>query len=144
MSQFLIFCRKFFVSQCRKYSQVNPSVLCFRKFPVAKKLMQKGGGEYQEFPSKNSCLTVPKMKISVGESFTVALILGIEKFCIREGEYQDLLSKILCLTVPKKFVGESFTVALISGSGKVWIGWGGESIELFRRKYYASQCGKLS
>ena len=27
----------FFVSQCRKYSQVNPSVLCFRKFPVAKK-----------------------------------------------------------------------------------------------------------
>ena len=44
----------------------------------------------------------------------------------------------------ENFVGESFTVALISGSEKVWIGWGGESIELFRRKYYVSQCGKLS
>ena len=82
-------------------------------------------GLYQGFPSKNLCLTVPKLKISVGESFTVALILGIEKFWIREGEYQDLLSKILCLTVPKNSVGESFTVALISGSEKVWIGWGG-------------------
>ena len=100
-------------------------MLCFRKFPVAKRLMQKGGGEYQDFPSKNSCLTVPKMKFSVGESFTVALILSIEKFWIREEEYQDLLSKILGLTVPKISVGESFTVALISGSEKVWIGWGG-------------------
>ena len=39
-----IFCRNLFVSQFRTYSQVNPSVLCFRKFPVAKKFMHKRGG----------------------------------------------------------------------------------------------------
>ena len=33
-----------FVSQCRKYWQMNPSVLCFRKLPVAKKFMDKRGG----------------------------------------------------------------------------------------------------
>ena len=43
MSRFSIFCRNFFVSQCRKYWQVNPSVLCFRKFPVAKNFMDKRG-----------------------------------------------------------------------------------------------------
>ena len=34
----------FFVSQNQKISQVNPSVLCFRKFPVAKKFVDKKGG----------------------------------------------------------------------------------------------------
>ena len=64
------------------------------------------------------------MKISVGESFTVALVLGIENFWIRVGEYQNFLSKILCLTVPKISIGESFTVALFSGSEKFWMGGG--------------------
>ena len=36
-----IFCRKFFVSQCRKISLGNPSMLCFRKSLVAKKFMDK-------------------------------------------------------------------------------------------------------
>ena len=48
-----------------------------------RKSLDKSGGVYQEFPSKNLCLTVPKT--SVGESFTVALILGIEKDWIRAG-----------------------------------------------------------
>ena len=39
-----IFPRKFFVSQHRKTLQGNPSVLCFRKFPVAKKFMDKKRG----------------------------------------------------------------------------------------------------
>ena len=38
---------------------------------------------YEDFPSKKFCLTVPKS--SVGESFTVALISGIEKVWIRGG-----------------------------------------------------------
>ena len=75
-------------------------------------------GLYQGFPSKILCLTVPKLKISAGESFTVALIFGIENFWIGVGEYQDFLSKFLCLTVPKNSVGESFTVALILGNEK--------------------------
>ena len=130
MSLFLIFCRKFFVSQCRKYSQVNPSVLCFRKFPLAKTFMDKECGEYQDFPSETFCLTVPKMKISVGESFTVAIVFGIEKIWIGVGEYQDFLSKILCLTVPKISLVESFTVALFSGSEKTWIGGGVSSFSV--------------
>ncbi len=40
---------------------------CFRKFPVAKTLMDKGKGEYQDFPSKKVSLTVPK--ISLGYPF---------------------------------------------------------------------------
>ena len=76
MSRFSI--EKLFVSQCRKNSQGNPSVLCFKKFPVAKKFMDKrGGGEYQDFPSKIFCLTVPKN--SAVESFKLSLTQGIEK-----------------------------------------------------------------
>ena len=37
----------------------------------------EGGGGYQDFPSKNFSLTVPKS--FAGESFTVSLISGIEK-----------------------------------------------------------------
>ena len=51
-------------------------MLCFVNFLVAKKLMDKEG-EYQYFPSKNFCVTVPK-KI-VHEPFSVSLISGIEK-----------------------------------------------------------------
>ena len=44
---------KFFVSQCRKTSQRNLSVL-FQKFPVAKKFMDKrgGGGSLKMFRRK--------------------------------------------------------------------------------------------
>ena len=49
----------------------------------------KGGGEYQDFPSKNFCLTVPKSH--VGESFIVAFFCGSEKVYEQAGggEYQD-------------------------------------------------------
>ena len=59
-------------------------------------------------------------KISVGESFTVALISGTEKVWIGGGEYQDFPSKNFCLTVPKISVGEIFPVALISGIEKCY------------------------
>ena len=39
---------------------------------------KKGEGEYQDFPSKIFCLTVPKNFI--GEPFNVSLTSGIEKF----------------------------------------------------------------
>ena len=72
----------FFVSQNRKTLQVNPSVLCFRKFPVVTKYMDKKGG-YQEFASKIFCLTVPTNL--VGYPFMVSLISGIEKVYASEG-----------------------------------------------------------
>ena len=75
-------------------------MLCFRKVPVKKKFLdQRGGGEYQVFPWKIFCLTVPKVfvgggggsfkifrrkffvsltKVSIGESFSVSLLSAIE------------------------------------------------------------------
>ena len=73
------------------------------------------------FSIESFCLTVPK--VSVGESFTVALVSGSEKVWRRGGDSNT--PSIFFLTVPKNFVGESFTVALISGIEKVWIIRGG-------------------
>ena len=59
-----------------------------------------------------------------GESFSVSLISGIEKFYATEGYVTifDFLSKFFCLTVPKKLVGEPFCAVFqkISGSEKVY------------------------
>ena len=75
----------FFVSQSRKTLQGNPSVVCFRKLPVAKKFMDKkvGGAEYQNFPSKICCLTVPE--IFVRQTFRVSLNYGLEKLYASRG-----------------------------------------------------------
>ena len=47
-----------------------------------------------------------------------------------------------CLTVPTNFVGEPFNVSKISGVVNGWIR-GGESIKIFRRKIFVSQCRKI-
>ena len=65
-------------------------MLCFRKFLLAKKFMDKREGGVSRFPSKIFCLTVPK---NVGEPFSLSLLSGIEKVWIRDGEYQDFLRK---------------------------------------------------
>ena len=69
------------------------------------KVWRRGGGEYQDSPSKFFCLTVSK--ISVGESFTVALISGGEKLFGQEGgrKYRDFPSENFSLTLPKVSVG---------------------------------------
>ena len=75
--------------------------------------------EYQDFPSKTFCLTVPR--ISVEKPFSVSLLSGADEVWLRErGEYQDFLSKFFCLTVPKKLVRESFSVSLISDMEKIF------------------------
>ena len=91
---------------------------CCKNFGIEEVWKRGGWEEYQNFPSKIFCFTVPK--ISVGESFTVALISDTEKVWIGGEGYQDYPSKIFCLTVPKIFVGEPFSVSLISGMEKVW------------------------
>ena len=59
------------------------TLLCYlRKFPVAKKFMDKRGGggggrKNHDFQSKIFCLTLPKN--FVGEPISVSLISGIEK-----------------------------------------------------------------
>ena len=56
---------------------MNPSVLYFRKFSVVKNILDKRGVEYQDFPSKTLCLTVPKN--FVRKPFSVSLLSGTEE-----------------------------------------------------------------
>ena len=68
-------------------------MLCFRKFLVAKKFMDKRERELSRFPSKIFCLAVPKS--AVREPFSLSLPLGNEKVWMRGcWECQDFLSKI--------------------------------------------------
>ncbi len=112
---------------------------CCNKFGYRKKFGGEGGGEVSRFSVNNFLLTVPT-KNSVGESFIVVLISGIEKVWSRGGEgweYQVFPLKIFCLTVPKISIGESFSVALIFGEE------GGGGIKSLRRNVFVSQCRKF-
>ena len=83
-------------------------------------------GEYQDFPSTRFCHTVPKL--SVGESFTVALISVTEKVWIRwKGEVEIFRRKNIVSQCRRNLVGESFFAALFSGIAKVWMRRGGVS-----------------
>ena len=114
---------------------------CCNNFGYREILDRTGGWEYQDFPSRNFCLTVPKSHVV--ETFIVALFCGSEKVYEQEGggEYQVFPTKFFCLTGPKIPVGETFTVALVPGTGKVWIRRG--SNKIFRRKTFVSQSRKL-
>ena len=52
-------------------------MLCFRKFLLTKKFMDKKEWEVSRFSFDFFCLTVPKN--NVGEPFSVSLNSGIEK-----------------------------------------------------------------
>ena len=97
------------------------------------KSLDKRGGEYQDFPSTDFCLTVPKN--FVGETFTVALFSGSQKVGIGGG-YQDFPSKTFCLTVTKNFVGEPFSVSLISSIQKFYASEGYVTIFDFLSKFF--------
>ena len=57
-------------------------MLCFRKFPVAKKFMDKRGGEgVSRFSVEFFCLVVPKN--AVGGPFCLSITSGIEKVWMR-------------------------------------------------------------
>ena len=58
-------------------------MLSFRKFTVVKKFLDRRGGEYQDFPSKNFCLTVPEK--FVGEPFSKSPVSGVEKVYASDG-----------------------------------------------------------
>ena len=95
--------------------------LCFRKYLVSKKLKEERVREYQDFPSKNFCLAVPKN--FVGESFSASLFSGIKKFYASErGEGVSRFSvEIFVSHGAEKFRrGESFSVSLISGIEKFY------------------------
>ena len=66
-------------------------MLCFRKFPVAKKFMDRRG-EYQDFRLNVFSLTVPKQ--FVREPFSVSLISCIEKLLTYEGQVTTFYRKV--------------------------------------------------
>ena len=95
-----IFYRKFVVSQYRKTSYCD-TLLCFTKFLVSKKFMDKrgGGGGVSRFSVKNF-LSHSAEKFRSGTlqcvtNFGYRKILWFRELC------HDFLSKFLCLTVPK-------------------------------------------
>ena len=98
--------------------------------------------EFQEFPSKTFCLTVPRN--FVGRPFSVSLLSGAEKVWIRErGENQDFPSKTFCLTVPRNSVGKPFSMSLLLGAEEVFIREGAGSIKIYRRSFSVSRCRKI-
>ena len=110
------------------------------------KFWRRGGREYQEFTSKNFCLTVPK--ISVGNTLLLLYFRVPKKFEQEGGgEYRDFPSKVFCLTRWKISVGEPFTVELISGCEKVYRqegGRGGKEYQDFLSKFFCLTVPKIS
>ena len=95
-------------------------MLCFRKFLVAKKFMEKKEGEVSRFLLITFCLKVPKN--AVGEPYSNSLISGIEKNFASTGFWDQFLSKNFCLRVLQLFVEDLFSAMFqkISGSENVY------------------------
>ena len=113
------------------------TLLCFTKFLVSKKLMDKRGeegGSFSIFVHNFFSLTVPKT--FVGEPYSVSLISVMEKFYAYEGNFLIFYRNFLCLTVPKNVIGEPFHVSQKFWYRKVlWIRAEGGSITIFRQKF---------
>ena len=84
---------------------------------VSKKFLERRG-EYQEFPSKVFCLTLPGF--FVGEPISVSLFFGQRQIFSFRGLCHGFLSKSCCLKVPKKHVGEPISVSLFLGVDKLY------------------------
>ena len=110
-------------------------MLCFGKFPVANKFMDKKGG-YQKFPSKIFCLTVSKN--FVGEPFSVSLISGIEKFYASEG-YVTIFCRNFLSHSAAKFRRGTLLCCVSKNFWKrksLWIRKGGGEYQTFASKIF--------
>ena len=79
---FQYFQSEIFCLTVSKISYGNPSVLCFRKLAVAKKIMMKWG---ESRFSPETLLSQSAQNFPRRENFGVPLSLGIEKVSIRKG-----------------------------------------------------------
>ncbi len=101
--------------------------------------MNKGGG-YQDFPSKNFSLTVPK---NFAGQLCCAVFLkscGSENFMNKGGggEHQDFPSKNFSLTVPKNFVGQLCCAVFQKyASSKNYMNKGGGEYQNFQSKKFS-------
>ena len=101
-----------------------------------------GGEEFQDFLSKIFSLTVTKISVGDGESFSVSLISGIKNVWIRGGGGVSRFSVENFLShSAEKFHGHPFNVSENLGYRKILCILGG--ITFFRRKFFVSQCRKI-
>ena len=89
-------------------------MLCFRKFPEAKKLMDEGEGEVSRF-SFEKFLSHCANKF-VGEPFIVSLISSIGNDWMRGWGKSRFSFENFLSHSEKIFVGEPFGVSIISGT----------------------------
>ena len=98
-----VFQSKDFVPQCPKISWANPSLLCFRKTPVAKKFKDEKWGRVLRFSVENF-LSRSAKNFRWG-TLLCFINFGYGKCLDKRGGISIFLSKIICLTVPKISVG---------------------------------------
>ena len=86
-------------------------MLRFRKFPVAKSLWIRGGGEVSRF-SFESFLSDGAEKFRRRTLYCV-IIFGCRKNSCFRGLCYDFSLNFFCLTVPEDSVAESFSLSII-------------------------------
>ena len=93
----------------------------YQKISCNEKLYASEKGEGVSRFCVENFLSHSAENLSRGESFSVSLISGIEKFYASEG-HVTIFCRFFCLTVPKNLVGEPFCALFqkISGSEKVY------------------------
>ena len=106
----------------------------------SRKSLDKGGGEYPGLLSKFFCLTVPK--ISVGESFIAALVSGTDKVWIRRRGVSRFSVEVFLSHCAEKFRRGILYCCSSFGHQKSLDRKGG-NINIFRRKFFVSQCRKF-
>ena len=104
-----------FVAECRKISYGNLFVLYFRKFPVAKKFMDRREGEVSR-SSLEDFLSHSAEKIRSG-TLQFVTGFGYRKILCLRGLCHDFPSNIFCVTVPKHFVEEPVKAVFQKTSG---------------------------
>ena len=120
-------------------------MLWFRNIPVAKRFMDKRGGEYQDFPSKIFCLTVPRN--FVGEPFRVSLIRVSKKFLLQRVISRfSILCRIFFVSHCRKISKGNSSVLCFRRfpAAKKFMDKKKGSIKIFRRKLFVSHCRKIS
>ena len=116
-------------------------MLCFRKFLVAKILWIRGGGEYQDFPSKFFCLTVPK--ILVGDPFNFPQTRVTKNVKDKRGGDSRFSVEDILFHSAESFCKRPLEFFVIFGYRKMlWIK--GEEYHDFSSKNLVSQCQKNS
>ena len=136
-----IFRGKFLSHSAEKFR--GGTFLFFRKFLVSKNVRDKRGGGYHDFPSKLFCLTVPNHFVE--EPFCVSKNFGYQKNCMpKRGISQFSIENLLSRSTEKYRRGTLLCCFRKFEVAKKFMDKRGESIKIFRRKFFVSQCRKIS